>query len=137
MALLSARPCYEGAEGCPICVLWNFCSPQSMHDGRQRKKKRKRRQRERQRSREPGRRGRRRDWEAEHQADRLCQPIRDALGSCSRGAAEPGSQERGASPGLSEDQRGEREHRQSPLYDARKLSSFPPLRAKSTKVRLP
>lgn len=52
-------------------------------------------------------------------------------------AAEPGSQERGASPGLSEDQRGEREHRQSPLYDARKLSSFPPLRAKSAKVRLP
>ena len=41
MALLSARPCYEGAEGCPICVLWNFCSPQSMHDGRQRKKKKK------------------------------------------------------------------------------------------------
>lgn len=41
MALLSARPCYEGAEGCPICVLWNFCSPQSMHDGRQRKKKEK------------------------------------------------------------------------------------------------
>ena len=106
-------------------------------EAKKKKRKRKRRQRERQRSREPGRRGRRRDWEAEHQADRLCQPIRDALGSCSRGAAEPGSQERGASPGLSEDQRGEREHRQSPLYDARKLSSFPPLRAKSTKVRLP
>ena len=50
------------------------------------KKNKKKRQRERQRSREPGRRGRRRDWEAEHQADRLCQPIRGALGSCSRGA---------------------------------------------------
>ena len=39
-ALLSARPCYEGAVGCPICVLWNFCSPQSMHDGREKNKKR-------------------------------------------------------------------------------------------------
>lgn len=52
----------------------------------------------------------------------------------SRGAWLAGAR---SQPGLSEDQRSEREHRQSPLYDARKLSSFPPLRAKSAKVRLP
>lgn len=134
MALLSARPCYEGAEGCPICVLWNFCSPQSMHDGRQRKKK------------EKGGRGKgsgRESLGGEEGGETGKRSIR-RTGCASQSetrsgaaAAEPGSQERGASPGLSEDQRGEREHRQSPLYDARKLSSFPPLRAKSTKVRLP